>query len=103
MQDPSGIFAEHHLHLRSSSSTRKVIVQLGPIIRTEDAAFCRYRLLGFEQEISGDIWGLDDIQALQLALAFIGNELDRLQGDGKYSVEGDSDGEIGHGFPTLFS
>jgi hypothetical protein len=48
-----------------------------------------------------EIWGLDDIQAVQLALAAVGSELNLLGGDSKYSVEGDADGEVGHGFPTL--
>jgi len=38
---------------------------------------------------------------VQLALAAAGSELNRLGGEGKYTVEGDSDGEAGHGFQTL--
>jgi hypothetical protein len=81
--------------------TKNLVVQLGPVVRKDGASFCRYQLIGFDSPIVREIWGLDDIQAVQLALAAAGSELNRLGGDGKYSVEGDADGEVGHGFQTL--
>ena len=101
MPETSGVFAERRLRLRSSMEIKSILVQLGPVVRKDEAAFCAYKLTGFEQPISREIWGLDDIQAVQLALAAAGSELNRLAGDGKYSVEGDADGEVGHGFQTL--
>ncbi len=101
MSEVAEIFAERRLYLRSANLTRNILVQLGPVTRTEDAASCRYQLTGFDQPISREIWGLDDIQAVQLALASVGAELDRLGGEGKYGIENDSDGEVGHGFQSL--
>jgi hypothetical protein len=97
----SEVFAERRLRLRSLVETKSILVQLGPVVRRDGAVSCRCQLTGFEQPISREIWGLDDVQAVQLALAAVGSELNRLRGDGKYSVEGDSDGEVGHGFQTL--
>jgi hypothetical protein len=51
--------------------------------------------------ITRDIWGVDDVQAVQLAMAMAGADLDRLAEGGKYSVVDDSDGESGHGLPPL--
>lgn len=101
MPENPDVFAERRLRLRSSIDTKSIVVQLGPVIRRDEASFCRYHILGFDNPIIREIWGLDDIQAVQLALAAAGSELNRLGGDGKYSVEGDADGEVGHGFQTL--
>ena|ERR1700751_2666065 len=101
MTETNEIFAERRLHLRLARETKRLLVQLGPVIRKDEASFCRYHILGFDSPILREIWGLDDIQAVQLTLAAVGSELNRLGDDGKYSVEGDADGEVGHGFPTL--
>ena len=95
------IFAERRLRLRVSTETKSILVQLGPVSRKDESASCRYTLAGFDGPIIREIWGLDDVQAVQLALAAAGSELNRLGGDGNYSVEGDADGEVGHGFQTL--
>lgn len=101
MTETAGVFAERCLQLRSTDGTKDILVQLGPIIRKDGAAFCRYKLTGFNEEISREIWGVDDIQAMQLALAMAGSDLNRLGGDGKFSIEGDPNREAGHGFPIL--
>jgi hypothetical protein len=101
MSELPEVFAERRLRLRLPNETKSILVQVGPVVRKDEAAFCRYKLTGFDQPIVREIWGLDDIQAVQLALAAAGSELNRLGGDGKYSVEGDADGEVGHGFQTL--
>lgn len=101
MSEISEVFAERRLRLRSSVETKRILVQLGPVVRRDGACFCRYKITGFEQPINREIWGFDDIQAVQLALAAAGSELNRLGADGGYSVEGDADGEVGHGFQTL--
>ncbi|MGH9482081.1 MAG: DUF6968 family protein [Terriglobales bacterium] len=101
MSEVSEVFAERRLRLRLSDAIRAIAVQLGPVVRKDGGAFCCYALTGFDRAISREIWGLDDVQAIQLAFVSIGADLDRLGGDGRYSVEGDSDGEVGHGFPPL--
>ncbi len=102
MPEVSDVFAERQLRLQLPDGTRNIVVRLGPVVRKDDAAFCCYKLTGFEQAVfSGEIWGLDDVQAVQLTLVYVGAELDRLGGNGKYSIEGDSAGEVGHGFPPL--
>jgi hypothetical protein len=99
MREVPEVFAERKLHFRSPDVSRNIVVQIGPIDRRDGAAVCQYKLTGFDQAVSRKVWGFDDIQALQLAMVSIGAELDRLGGSGNFGVEGDSDGEVGHGFP----
>jgi hypothetical protein len=100
MAEGSGVFAERRLHVRAGAEDREVLVQFGPVVKEDDAASCRYRLTGFDEPISVDIWGLDEVQAVQLAMVAAGSELDRLAPDAKYSIAGDSSGETGHGLPS---
>ena len=57
--------------------------------------------MGFGPDVMRETWGLDSIQALQLALAAIGSDLDARGAGGSYCIEGDTDDETGHGFPTV--
>ena len=100
MTKPMEVFAERRLRRRSDIEVEDILVQFGPVIRQDGAAFCRYTLSGVDRAITRDIWGIDDVQAVQLAMAMAGAELDRLA-DGRYSVTDDSDGETGHGLPAL--
>jgi hypothetical protein len=97
---PMDIFAERRLQRRSHTEVEDMLVRFGPVIRQDGAAFCRYTLSGRDGAITRDIWGVDDVQAVQLAMSMAGSDLDRLADGGKYSVVGDSDGEVGHGLPT---
>lgn len=99
----NGIFAERRLVLRVHGLARNILVELGPITRSESDACCRYKVSGFDETICREIWGLDDVQALQLALGILGTELNRLGSGGSYSIEGDADGEAGHGFQPLIA
>src|SRR5271170_217868 len=101
MAEGSGIFAERRLHLRAGVEDREVLVQFGPVVKKDDAASCRYRLTGFDEPTSVEIWGLDEVQAVQLAMASAGSELDRLAQDAKYRIAGNSNGETGHGLPSF--
>ena len=98
---PVDVFAERRLRRRSETESEDILVQFGPVIRQDDAAFCRYTLTGADGELTRDIWGVDDVQAIQLAMAMAGADLDRLADGGRYRIIGDSNGEGGHGFPTL--
>jgi hypothetical protein len=98
---PLEIFAERRLRLRSDTGTQDIVVQFGPVVRQDGAAFCRYTVSGLDGFITRDIWDVDDVQAVQLAMAMAGADLDRLAEGGKYSVVDDSNGESGHGLPSL--
>ena len=102
MTKPIDIFAERRLRRRSDTELEDMLVQFGPVIRQDGAAFCRYTITGKDGAITRDIWGVDDVQAVQLAMSQAGSDLDRLADNGKYSVLGDSDGEVGHGLPSVF-
>lgn len=95
------VFAERRLRRRSDTETEDMLVQFGPAIRQDGASFCRYTLSGVDGAITRDIWGVDDVQAVQLAMAMAGADLDRLADGGKYIFEEDSDGEVGHGLTAL--
>src|SRR5579871_3410102 len=96
-----GIFAERRLRRRCGTESEDVLVQFGPVIRQDGAAFCRYTLTGADGVLTRDIWGIDDVQAVQLAMAMAGADLDRLADGGRYSIAGDSDGEVAHGLPNV--
>ena len=101
MEEGSGIFAERRLHLRAGAEDREVLVQFGPVVKEDNAASCRYTLTGFDEPVSFEIHGLDEVQAVQLAMTMAGSELDRLAPDAKYRIAGDSNGETGHGLPSF--
>jgi hypothetical protein len=98
---PLDVFAERRLRRRSNNEVEDVLVQFGPVIRQDGAAFCRYTVSGADGEITRDIWGVDDVQAVELAMKMAGSDLDRLADGGKYSITDASDGETGHGLPTF--
>ena len=114
MTKPVGVFAERRLLLHLGDETKPLLVQLGPIIREDRSTSCRYQIHGFDKPVDFKILGVDDIQAIELAMFMVGSHLDLLGRDGKYSIEeeadeiegniddivGDADKEYGHGFPS---
>jgi hypothetical protein len=98
---PPDIFAERRLRRRSDDEVEDMLVQFGPVIRQDGASFCRYTVSGATDSLTRDIWGIDDVQAVELAMRMAGADLDRLAHGGKYSISGTSDGETGHGLPTF--
>jgi hypothetical protein len=95
------VFAERRLRRRSDNEVEDILVQFGPVIRQDGSAFCRYAVSGADGSLTRDIWGVDDVQAVELAFKMAGSDLDRLAGGGKYSIVDTSDGETGHGLPAL--
>jgi hypothetical protein len=98
---PLEVFAERRLRRGSDTETEDILVQFGPVMRQDGAAFCRYTVSGVDGSLTRDIWGIDGVQAVQLAMAMVGADLDRLANGGKYSVADDSHSESGHGFPSI--
>lgn len=103
----SGIFAERRLRLHRAEGLEEILVQFGPIVRQDGSAFCRYTLSSRIDSITREIWGVDDVQALELAMKMAGTDLDLYGKGGKYSIDGDgsdkedgSDEETGHGLPS---
>ena len=43
---PPDVFAERRLRLRSDNEVAEILVQFGPVIRQDGAAFCRYTVSG---------------------------------------------------------
>lgn len=97
---PPNVFAERRLRLRSGNEVAEILVQFGPVIRQDGAAFCRYTVSGADGNLTRDIWGVDDVQAVELAMKMAGSDLDRIADGGKYSIANTSDGEAGHGLPS---
>lgn len=97
---PPDVFAERRLRRRSDSETEDMLVRFGPVVRQDGAAFCRYTLSGRDGSLTRDIWGVDDVQAVELAIKMAGSDLDRLADGGRYSIVDTSDGEAGHGLPN---
>ena len=75
---PNDVFAERRLRLRTSSGAAEILVQFGPVIRQDGAAFCRYTVSGDDGNLSRDIWGVDDVQAVELAMKMAGSDLDSI-------------------------
>lgn len=98
---PNDVFAERRLRLRTGNEVAEVLVQFGPVIRQDGAAFCRYTVSGDDGNLSRDIWGVDDVQAVELAMKMAGSDLDRIADGGKYSIANTADGEAGHGMPSF--
>jgi hypothetical protein len=94
------VFAERRLRRRFNEGTEEMLVQFGPVIRQDGAAFCRYTVSGADGSVTRDIWGVDDVQAVELAMKMAGSDLDRLAEGGKNSIADALDGEMGHGLPT---
>ena len=98
---PPDVFAERRLCRRSDRGIEEMLVQFGPVVRRDGAAFCRYTVSGVDGEITRDIGGVDDVQAVELAMKMAGSDLDRLADGGKYSIVDASDGATGHELPTF--
>ncbi len=101
MAEEFGIFAERRLHLRAGGEHREVLVQFGPVVKKDGVASCRYTLTGFEESISFEILGLDEVQAVQLAMTMAGSELNRRARDGEYRIAGDLSPDGGHALPSF--
>lgn len=100
---PNDVFAERRLRLRTGNEVAEILVQFGPVIRQDGAAFCRYTVSGDDGNLSRDIWGVDDVQAVELAMKMAGSDLDRIADGGKYSIADTADGEAEHGMPSFVS
>ena len=101
MEEGPGIFAERRLHLRAGAEDREVLVQFGPVVKEDNAASCRYTLTGFDEPVSFEIHGLDEVQAVQLAMTMAGSELNRRAPDGEYRIACDLGTDTGHGLPSF--
>jgi hypothetical protein len=97
---PPEVFAERRLRRRADAEVEEILVQFGPVVRQDGSAFCRYTVSGADGNLTRDIWGVDGVQAVELAFKMAGSDLDRLADGGKYSIVDTSDGETGHGLPT---
>jgi hypothetical protein len=93
--------ASRTLLLRQNGLEAVVRVEMGPIEKKDDAFACHIRIGGNESELNHDIYGIDSIQALQLALKIAGSELNRVAEEQSYFIEGSS--EPGHGFEDILS
>ncbi len=77
---------------------KSVDVEIGPLRTYASDASCHVRIAGPDQEMNYEIFGVDGVQAVQLALRFSGSELDRLGGD-----QWGFSKEHGHGFDRISS
>lgn len=68
------IIAERKLHL-TGRETKSVLVQIHQPTSTEHDWACRYEITYPDRTISKEVFGVDQIQALQLAMQAIGIEL----------------------------
>lgn len=98
---PPTIFAERRLYLRSADRDQEILVQFGPVIRQDGAAFCRFTVLGADESITREIWGVDDVQAVELAMKIAGSELDLIADGGRFAIVGTPDSDEGHAFPSF--
>jgi hypothetical protein len=91
--------ASRTLLLRLNGQEEIVQVEVGPFQNGSSCVSCHARIAGAESEIDQDIYGIDAIQALQLALKFIGSELNRVADEQCYFIQGFD--EPGHGFESF--
>jgi hypothetical protein len=98
--NPNAI-ASRTLLLRIDGQEEKVTVEIGPLQKNETDASCHVRIAGSESELHHDIYGIDAIQALQLALKIVGSELNRVADEQAYLIEGTN--EPGHGFEDMLN
>ena len=102
MSEPgSNVIASRHLVLEQGGKLEDIFVELGPLEDRNGATACHVRIAGEQSELVYDIYGLDAIQALQLALKFAGSELNRIADELSYSIAASK--EPGHGFETIES
>ena len=98
--NPNAI-ASRALILRLDGHEEVVQVEIGPLQKIDAAVACQIRIAGDDSEINQPIYGIDSIQALQLALKFIGSELDRVADEQCYFIQGSD--EPGHGFESFLA
>jgi hypothetical protein len=94
---PPPFLVKRELLLKQGSERELFGVEIGPLKSQADCFGCHVRIAGPDGETNRDIFGVDGVQAVQLALRFAGSELDRLGGDNWESLSG----ETGHGFDRL--
>ena len=78
LQTTQAASASRKLILVRDGKEHKVLVEIGPISPVGQNASCHVRIAGEEQEFNQDIYGVDGIQATQLAMTFAGSTLDRI-------------------------
>jgi hypothetical protein len=74
-------------------------VELGPLKNHDADVSCTVRIVGEHSEESREIYGIGAIQALQLALRYLGSRLNAVADSNSYSIEGFD--EPGHGFEEV--
>ncbi len=88
LQTTQAASASRKLILVRDGKEHEVLVEIGPISPVGQNASCHVRIAGEEQEFNQDIYGVDGIQATQLAMTFAGSTLDRIAGkEGSYINE----------------
>jgi uncharacterized protein DUF6968 len=88
--------ASRRLLLHQGKEQEPVLVELGPLKERDAAVSCEVRIAGEDSESSQDIFGIDGVQALQLALRYAGSRLNAVADSSSYFIEGSD--EPGHGF-----
>lgn len=94
--DVAPFLVRRQLTLVEGERRKHVDVEIGPLQTHDAEASCHIRIIGLDREMNYDIYGVDGVQAVQLALRFAGSELDRLGGD-----RWESSSEHGHGFDRI--
>ena len=81
---------------------REVLVKLGKPAKTpgEDDFFCPFQITGIGDEAIEAIVGIDEFQALELTVKFIGARLERLNRDCGGQLRWECDEKGGFGFPV---
>jgi hypothetical protein len=100
------VVAERRLYLEGEPNTSiRVLVgkpQKAPGTSEDDLVLCPYQILGIGDERVRSAGGVDEVQALQLAMGMIGSELyfkiNRQHG-GKLRWEGGKEGDLGFPVP----
>lgn len=89
------LLASRRLVLIEGKERTEVRVDIGPLKDHTSSTSCHVHIEGTDGSMDQDIYGVDGVQALQLALKFAGSTLDRLGKSWEYLEE------QGHGFETL--
>lgn len=91
----SPLIASRQLILVNGSERETIRVDIGPLRDHVSYTGCHVHIEGVDGELHQDVFGVDGIQALQLALKFAGSELERIGNSWEFLDE------QGHGFDTL--
>jgi hypothetical protein len=75
------VMVERHLRLREIDGQTDVIVQIAAPVLDGNAYKCTYLIKGIGSAIPKSAFGIDGVQALQLALVHIGSELQAYEGE----------------------